>query len=284
MFNTTELQITAFVGLLEERCRQTYGALREDYPNIVSWAGRMALEVISQTDAPYHNVEHTILVTLVGQEILRGKHLKEGGVAPDDWLHTMLALICHDIGYVRGVCRDDKAGIVATGVDGKTATLPPGATDAALLAYHVDRGKLFVEERFGSSALSKHLIDVRRLKENIEHTRFPVPAGEDPKESAGYPGLVRAADLIGQLSDPNYLRKVPALFWEFQETGINKELGYQTPADLRRSYPQFYWSSVYPYIQEGLRYLSYTQEGKQMKANLYANVFTVEHEAERANL
>jgi hypothetical protein len=284
MFNTTELQISAFVELLSERCRQTYGALREDYPNIVSWAGRMALEVISQTDALYHNVEHTILVTLVGQEMLRGKHLKEGGVSPDDWLHTMLALICHDIGYVRGVCRQDTATEVATGIEGRTVALPPGSTDAALMPYHVDRGKLFVEERFGSAALSRHLIDVARIKRNIEQTRFPVPADEDPKESTGYPGLVRAADLVGQLCDPGYLRKIPALFYEFHETGINKQLGYETPADLRRNYPQFYWKGVYPFIQEGLRCLSHTQEGKQMKANLYANVFVVEHEAERANL
>jgi hypothetical protein len=284
MFNTTELQIAAFVNLLEDRCRQTYGALREDYPNIVSWAGRMALEVIAQSDALYHNVEHTIMVTLVGQEMLRGKHLKEGGVSPDDWLHTMLALICHDIGYVRGVCRQDTPTEVATGIAGKTAALAAGATDAGLMPYHVDRGKLFVEERFGHSALSKHLIDVERIKLNIEHTRFPVPATEDPREAAGYPGLVRAADLIGQLCDPGYLRKIPALFYEFQETGISRELGYTSPADLRRSYPQFYWKGVYPYIQDGLRYLSYTQEGKQMKANLYANVFVVEHEADRATL
>jgi hypothetical protein len=244
----------------------------------------MALEVIAQSDALYHNVEHTIMVTLVGQEMLRGKHLKEGGVSPDDWLHTMLALICHDIGYIRGVCQTDTATEVATGIGGGMAALPPGSTDAGLMPYHVDRGKLFVEERFGSAALSKHLIDVGRLKENIEHTRFPVPADEDAQDSTGYPGLVRAADLIGQLCDPSYLRKIPALFYEFQETGINKQLGYATPADLRRSYPQFYWKSVYPYIQEGLRYLSYTQEGKQMKANLYANVFVVEHEADRANL
>lgn len=36
-----------------------------------------------------------------------------------------------------------------------------------------------------------------------------------------YPGLVQAADLIGQLSDPRYLKKISALFYEFQETGFN---------------------------------------------------------------
>jgi hypothetical protein len=46
--------------------------------------------------------------------------------------------------------------------------------------------------------------------------------------------------LIGQLADVNYLRKIPALFSKFEETGINKERGYSSPADLRADYPQFF--------------------------------------------
>ena len=34
-----------------------------------------------------------------------------------------------------------------------------------------------------------------------------------------------------------------------------------------------------PFIDEGLRYLRRTQEGQAWVANLYANVFTEEHEA-----
>ena len=44
--------------------------------------------------------------------------------------------------------------------------------------------------------------------------------------------LLRAADLIGQLGDPNYMRKSNALFHEFEEIGLNKTLGYATPADI----------------------------------------------------
>jgi hypothetical protein len=52
---------------------------------------------------------------------------------------------------------------------------------------------------------------------------------------------VRAADLIGQLADPHYLRKLPALFYEFLETGTAARLGYNTPGDLRDGYPAFFW-------------------------------------------
>ena len=76
--------------------------------------------------------------------------------------------------------------------------------------------------------------------------RFPVPEDETHADTADYPGLVRAADLIEQLADVNYLRKIPALFAEFNEIGTNNKLGYRSPADLRANYPEFFWTAVRP--------------------------------------
>ena len=273
MFNPTALVIDAFVARLETAYERNYGNMSTANTTIIAWAGRMALEHFANSDALYHNVEHTIMVTLVGQEILRGKHIREGGVSNRDWLNFIISLLCHDIGHIRGICRQDQDNQYATGVDRETISLPPGATDAALAPYHVDRGKLFIRERFGGNAL----LDAEAIASNIELTRFPVPDDGDHQATSTYPGLVRAADLIGQLADPNYLRKLPALFYEFQETGINERLGYHSPTDLQRSYPGFYWNMVARYIQDGLRYLQVTQEGKQWIANLYAHVFAVEH-------
>ena len=89
--------------------------------------------------------------------------------------------------------------------------------------------------------------------------------------------MLRAADLIGQLADINYLRKTSALFMEFHETGVNEKLGYQSSDDLRAAYPSFFWEAVQPYIGDALKYLRVTQEGKQWIANLYAHVFSLEH-------
>jgi hypothetical protein len=83
--------------------------------------------------------------------------------------------------------------------------------------------------------------------------------------------------LIGQLADINYLRKQPALFNEFRETGTSEKLGYKSVADLRDNYPEFFWQKVRPYIGDALHYLQITQEGKQWVANLYANAFSMEH-------
>lgn len=275
MFNSTRLIVDRFTERLHENYRRTYGSQKPNYPEIAVWAGRMALEQIATSDALYHNAEHTICVTLVGQEILHGRHCLEGGVSPEDWLHFTIAAVCHDIGYVKGICRQDIEAerLYATGI-GDLIPLPTSATDASLTPYHVDRGKQFVEERFGGHAS----IDAERLKALIELTRFPVPNDTEHRDTENYPGLLRAADLIGQLSDPRYLCKMSALFYEFEETGANAILGYKSPGDLRRGYPDFYWNVVYPLIQKALQYLEMTQDGQDIIASLNSQVFQVEHE------
>lgn len=277
MLNIQKIAIEYFVQELEKAYWRTYTDLEPQYSHIITWSGRLALENIANSDALYHDVEHTIMVTLVGQTILEGKHLCEGGVTPRDWLHFMIALLCHDIGYVKGVCRGDRDGLYATGIGDETVELPPGGTDVALTPYHVDRSKCFVRERFGGGLLMCIDIDAERIASYIEMTRFPPPDDDLYKETQGYGGLVRAADFVGQLGDPNYLRKSPALFHEFNEIGANERYGYERPGDLRATYARFYWETVSPYIQDALHYLRLTQEGKQWVANLHSHVFSAEH-------
>ena len=155
-------------------------------------------------------------------------------------------------------------------------TIPSGGTDAALTPYHVDRSKTFVRERFGEQLIRD--IDAELVASFSEMTRFPVPDNDLYQDTKGYAGLVRAADFIGQLGDPNYLRKIPALFYEFEELGANTKLGYKNPGDLRKSFAKFYWNVVSPYIRDALRYLRVTQEGKQWIANLHSHVFDIEHD------
>lgn len=275
MLNLQQLVIEHSVEELRKAYQQTYGDIEPQIGNTVAWMGRLVLENVANSDALYHNVDHTIMVTLVGQAILKGKHLCEGGVTPRDWLHFMMALLCHDIGYVRGVCKNDRDNVIATGVGDETVEISPGGTDAALTPYHIDRSKLFIRERFGGKLLVG--IDVELIASYIEMTRYPVPDDEEHKNDTDYPALVRAADFIGQLGDPNYLRKIPALFYEFEETGDNAKMGYESPGDMRKNYAKFYWNAVNPYIQGALRYLRVTQEGKQWIANLHSHVFEVEH-------
>jgi hypothetical protein len=192
----------------------------------------------------------------------------------EDYANFIFACLAHDIGYVRGILQGDDNGSYVADLSGRTIRLPRGSSDAALAPYHVDRSKLFVSERLDGT----EEVDADRIARAIEHTRFPYASSsnDDLIEEEGL--LLRAADLIGQLGDPNYLKKANALFYEFEEIGLNKKLGYDTPADVVYKYPQFYWNNVAPQIQMAIRYLNVTSSGRQWIANLYANVFRAERE------
>jgi hypothetical protein len=237
---------------------------------LVSATARLAIECIGNSDALYHNVEHTMLVTLVGHDIMKG-HALLAPTVPSDYAHLIVACLMHDIGYVRGILKGDGPDGYVIDATGRKAKLPRGSSDAALLPYHVDRSKLFVMDYIATSGV----LDAARIARAIEFTRFPAAAHvDDAADEEG--SLLRAADLIGQLGDPHYLRKANALYAEFDEIGMNKQLGYDSPADLVESYSQFYWNTVSPHIQLAIRYLNVTSSGRQWVANLYSNVFRAE--------
>jgi hypothetical protein len=272
MITVPELAAEALGSFLSTHLSRRFGSTEAGLTELIPSVARLALECIGNSDALYHTVEHTMLVTLVGYDIMKGRSLLMP-TADSDYAHVIVACLLHDIGYVRGVLMGDgKDGYVIDAKGGK-AKLPRGSSDAALTAHHVDRSKLFALDRLANM----EFLDAARVAHAIEFTRFPSaidPAGQNVEEGS----LVRAADLIGQLGDPHYLRKANALYYEFEEVGMNKQLGYNSPADLTDLYPQFYYNSVAPHIQTAIRYLNVTSSGRQWIASLYSNVFRAESE------
>ena len=271
MMTIPELAADALEEFLGSYMRRRFGSSQAHFVDIVPAAARVALECIGNSDALYHNIEHTLLVTLAGHDILRGRALHTQMNA-DDYAHVIIACLAHDIGYVRGLFKeDDEAdGFVIDATGGKVI-LPRGSSDASLMPHHVDRSKLYVMQRIKAIAP----LDEQRIADAIEGTRFPPEPGQQYGEEAS---IVRAADFIGQLGDPNYIRKSNALYHEFEEVGMNRQLGYDSPADIVNRYPQFYWNSVAPQIQTEIRYLNMTASGRQWISNLYSNVFRAERE------
>ena len=196
MIDWQELTIDRFVEQLKTAYQRTYGDINPDFGRLVAWCGRLSLENISNSDALYHDIDHTIMVSLAGLSIIEGRHLREGGVTPHDWMHFMIAVLCHDIGYVKGVCRNDTGEMFATGLGDELINIPPDGTDVSLTPYHVDRSKLFVRERFGAGLLDDMTkqLDAELIASYIEFTRFPSPKDEMYQNTRGYGGLVRAAD------------------------------------------------------------------------------------------
>ena len=272
MLTIPELAAEALGSHLAEHLGRRFGSTDAGLIELVQSAARLAVDCIGNSDALYHNVEHTMLVTLAGYDILRGRRLLTETNA-SDFAHLIVACLFHDIGYVRGILNGDSADGYIVDAKGNKAKLPRGSSDAALLPYHVDRSKLFVINRLSNIKS----LDATRVANAIEFTRFPPSHGPDDGDSEEGM-LVRAADLIGQLGDPHYLRKANALYYEFEEVGMNKQLGYTSPADLTDLYPQFYWSSISAHIQSAIRYLNVTSSGRQWIANLYSNIFRAERD------
>jgi hypothetical protein len=276
MITIPELTAQALGTFLTSETKGRFGASYASLPELLPFAAKLALECIGNSDALYHNIEHTMLVTLVGHDILMGRAFQRQTTA-SDYAHFILACLIHDIGYVRGIVYGDEDGSYIVDVSGRIVQLPVGSSDAALGPYHVDRSKIFAAERLDPV----EEIDAARVARAIEYTRFPytTPPRQDSDDLDEEEGLLlRAADLIGQLGDPNYMKKSNALFHEFEEIGLNKKLGYSTPADVVYKYPQFYWTNVAPQIQTAIRYLNVTSSGRQWIANLYSNVFRAERE------
>lgn len=276
MFNPNRTVIEAFVGHCIERYRETFPNRDLGHEDVIDQAARTALETLLGCDCPYHDLEHTVLVTDVGQTILRGRMISQGDVSPHEWLHAVVALLFHDIGYVRGLLREDAGGAYITDQTGQRVTPPVGATDAFMMPYHVTRSCIFVQERFAGD----QTVDVETVCSYIEMTRFPVPTDQHYQRLDTIAGLVRAADLIGQMGDPLYPQKLSRLFTEFAETGEADRLGYANAAELRNGFPEFFYDQVCPYITEGLRFLRKTQEGRQWIANLFHHVHELQGDAD----
>jgi len=267
MKTTTAIAARKLGNFLTKDFRRIFGSKHDDSAERLGSLARGTIECLAMSDALYHNFEHTLQVTMVGRDILQGMMLTQR-IEPDDYSHLIVACLLHDIGYVRGILSDDTEAEFVVDSGGKKVSLPRGSSDAALTPYHVDRSKLFAMERLGKSPL-----DVERVTEAIERTRFPATGSANgPLE----PKLVQAADLIGQLGDPMYSRKANALFYEFEEIGMNRQLGYSSPADIIDKYPTFFWNSVSMHIEDGIEYLNRTVSGRQWIANLHHHVLCAE--------
>ena len=251
--------------------RRIFGSAHNDDAERLGSAARATIECLARSDALYHNYEHTLQVTIVGCDILHGMMVSQRP-EPADYIHLIVACLLHDIGYVRGILSGDTETEFVIDDKGNKITLPRGASDAALTPYHVDRSKLFAFERLEKVPN----IDAARIAAAIEMTRFPIPKDRKAGSDSLEPKLLQAADFIGQLGDPLYSRKANALYYEFEEIGMNRQLGYSSPADIIEKYPPFFWNCVSVHLEDGMKYLNMTTSGRQWIANLHHHILCAE--------
>jgi hypothetical protein len=171
MITLPELAVEALGSFLAADMKDRFGTSHARLAEIIPFAARLALECIGNSDALYHNVEHTMLITLAGHDIFKGRALLTAAT-PADYANFIVACLTHDIGYVRGIVKGDGNDGLVVDAAGRRVALPRGSSDAALARYHVERSKLFVLDRLASV----EELDGPRIANAIEHTRFPFSA------------------------------------------------------------------------------------------------------------
>ena len=176
MITLPELAAEALGSFLASDMKDRFGSSHARLAELIPFAARLALECIGNSDALYHNVEHTMLVTLAGHDIFKGRALLMPST-PTDYSNFIVACLTHDIGYVRGIVKgDEDDGYVVDGT-GRKVSLPRGSSDAALAPYHVERSQLFVLDRV--AAIEE--LDGARIARAIGFTRFPYSSPADEK-------------------------------------------------------------------------------------------------------
>jgi hypothetical protein len=113
-------------------------------------------------------------------------------------------------------------------------------TGAQYTIGHEDRSIAVMEKYLTEHGYSQE--DIRDCSHIIKCTELFFPIEDIPFESeeVGTMGKVLGtADLVAQMADKNYQEKLPFLFLEFQEAGME---GFETPLELFRKTEEFYRS------------------------------------------
>ncbi len=169
--------------------------------------------------AEYHDLRHTLSVVLAVARLADGYNLERPPLAERLFLDLLLATCLHDTGYIQ-------------------ESWDTEGTGAKYAARHEQRSIAFLSEHHQSFGVPPEelpvltrFIQATDLKQPFLQIPFHAPQERD----AG--ALLATADLLGQMSDRDYLEKLLFLYYEFREAGIP---GFQTEYDVLRKTGDFY--------------------------------------------
>jgi hypothetical protein len=94
-----ELAAEALGNFLGTYMHRRFGSAHERLVEMVPSIARIALDCIGNSDALYHNVEHTMLVTLAGHDIMRGRALHTHMLAEDYATVISACLVVPSLGH-----------------------------------------------------------------------------------------------------------------------------------------------------------------------------------------
>jgi hypothetical protein len=170
----------------------------------------------------YHDLNHTTDCLLVMARLMHGAVLGGVSLKKEDVTLGLISALMHDTGYIQSV--DDVTG-----------------SGAKYTLIHIDRSIEFLEKYFLDHGYPEE--DLTACANFLRCTGLDVKIDEIQFRSREHEiigKILGTADLIGQMSDKNYLNKLPFLYQEFKEGGVT---GFNDELDLFRKTPYF-WELV----------------------------------------
>jgi len=206
------------------------------------------------SNTKYHNLEHTCAVTLATARLAHGVHVQGRKFSPRVIQLGIIGALFHDTGLIRTDEENNGTGAQYTiGHEERSIAL--------MRKYLSDRN--FPEEDMLDCS---HIIQCTILSLSTNE----IPFRSEEIEIMGK--ILGSADLSAQMADRNYLEKLPLLFLEFQEAGME---GFETPLELFQNTEAFYHSVARTRMREELdnvasAYLYHFQNRWQIDQDLYA--------------
>jgi hypothetical protein len=165
------------------------------------------------SNTKYHNLEHTCSTALATARLIHGLHVQGQVFSPRTVQLCLIGALFHDTGLIQ--TEEEVKG-----------------TGAQYTIGHEDRSIAVMEKYLTENGYSQE--DIRDCGHIIKCTELFFPIEDIPFESEEVRTMGKVlgtADLVAQMADKNYQEKLPLLFLEFQEAGME---GFESPLELFR--------------------------------------------------
>ncbi len=171
------------------------------------------------SNTKYHDLEHTLMVTLATARLIHGCAVGGYGFASENILTGLLAALFHDSGLIQ--TRRDKKG-----------------TGAKYTIGHEKRSVTLMRKNLIKKGVSERQMDDCEQLIKCTNLRMHISEIDFRNGEIEYLGkIVGSSDLLAQMADRHYLEKLILLFKEFEEAGIP---GFESEAALLEKTEGFY--------------------------------------------
>ncbi len=173
------------------------------------------------SNTKYHNLEHTCSVALASARLIHGLHVQGQIFSPRMVQLCLIGALFHDTGLIQ----------TEKELKGTGAQFTIGHEDRSISVME----RYLTENGYSQKAIRDcgHIIKCTELFFPIEDIPF------ETEEVRTMGKVLGAADLVAQMADKNYQEKLPLLFLEFQEAGME---GFESPLELFKNTEEFYRS------------------------------------------